>query len=101
MMLHCLDRSSQPITDATGIVYAHLAGRPVSQSYSEVIERANTAMADAAQNMNIRARQRKGRRGEYFSINAGISSGNGNSASLSEVPFLSRDAEQHFRSHTP
>ena len=83
-----------------GIVYTHLAGCPVSQRYSEVVERANMAMADAAHNMNIQARQCKGPRGEFFSINAGISSGNGNSASLSEVPFLFRDAEQHFKSHT-
>lgn len=67
--------------DPRGIVYVHLAGRPLSATYTSVVERANSLMQEAAATIQFREDQLKGRRGDFHAINVGISSGNGNSVS--------------------
>jgi len=72
-------RTPQPIADSKGIIYVHLAGRPLTEKYTSVIERANRCMENAAEILRFRLDQKKGRRGRFNAINLGISSGNGNS----------------------
>jgi len=77
-------RTPQPIADSKGIVYVHLAGRPLAEQYTSVIERANRLMENAAEALQFRLGQTKGRRGQFNVINVGISSGTGNSVRLTK-----------------
>lgn len=88
LTLHHGIRNPKPIIDPSGAIYAHLAGRPSGESYSRVIEAADKAMGDVVRDIKVRAGQRQGRRGNYFAINAGVSSGNGNSVSVSAIQVL-------------
>ncbi|KAF9650372.1 hypothetical protein BDM02DRAFT_1425153 [Thelephora ganbajun] len=76
---HREDRTSQLIMDSNETICVHLAGRPLSNAYTAVIERANDAMERAAANINFRENQEKGCRGHFPAISVGISSGTGNS----------------------
>jgi len=79
--------------DAKGIIYVHLAGRPLSEHYTSVIERATCAMESAAEGIRFRDGQRKGRRGFFNVVNVGISSGNGNSVCPCKLPIGIRSGE--------
>lgn len=75
-------RAPQPIISPNGTIYAHLAGRPLSNGYMKAIERVNREMASALDEMNVRTSQKKGRRGTFLAVNVGISSGSGNSVRI-------------------
>ena len=71
-----------PITDPDGIIYVHLAGRPLSESYDAVVDGANKAMEEAASDLKFRKDQQQSRRGFFPTINVGMSSGSGNAVSF-------------------
>ena len=73
------NRTPTPITDANGMIYIHLAGRPLSEQFTPVPQRAYSAMEHAAGKLNFRHGQKKHRRGPFIAMDVGISSGNGNS----------------------
>lgn len=77
-------RTPQPVVDSKGIVYVHLAGRPLAEQYTSVIERANRLMENATEALRFRLGQANGCRGMFNVINAGISSGTGNSVRLTK-----------------
>lgn len=72
-------RTPQPIFDPTGKVYVHLAGRPLSEGYTEVTEGVDKVLAEAAEALHFLHGQRESRRGPFPTISVGITSGNGNS----------------------
>ena len=80
--IHAKQRTPTPVTDRKGTAYAHLAGRPLSNSYTVVIKEASKALERAAELARFRKDQVKGRRGLFPAINVGISSGNGNAVCL-------------------
>jgi len=83
-------RTPQPIADSKGIVYVHLAGRPLAEQYTSVIKRADRCMEDAAEALRFRPGQIKGRRGTFNVINVGIASGTGNSVCPTKSKSISR-----------
>jgi hypothetical protein len=76
---HREDRTPLAITDPEGMVYVYLAGRPLSESYTSVIKRSTDAIENARNSIVFRDKQKAGRRGNFYAINVGVSSGNGNS----------------------
>lgn len=80
-------RTPRAITDSRGIIYVYLAGRPASDSYTGVVERAEAAMNAAAADMVFQEQNVKHRRGPFRCIYTGISSGTGNSVRLCQPPY--------------
>jgi hypothetical protein len=71
-------RKPQTITDPKGMAYIYLAGRPLSESYTTVIEGATAAVEHATEQMSFRSHQKESRRGKFRATDSGVSSGTGN-----------------------
>ena len=78
--------------DENGTIYIHLAGRPLSDGYDGVTERAHCAMEAAIIKLQpeLRNCQKNHRRGPFVTINVGVSSGTGNAVRLFEAPIIWR-----------
>ena len=66
------------ITDPKGVVYVHLASRPLSDKFTDVTRRAHTAMESAATILNLPEETKKNWRGPFITKVVGVSLGNGN-----------------------
>ncbi|KAF9777255.1 hypothetical protein BJ322DRAFT_1115154 [Thelephora terrestris] len=60
------------------MAYIYLAGRPLSESHTTVIEGATAAVEHATEQMSFRSHQKESRRGKFRATDSGVSSGTGN-----------------------
>lgn len=80
------DRTPTPIVDSRGMIYVHLAGRPLSDDFTQVAQNAYDKMDDVAEALGFKYPTKETRRGPFVSLAVGVSSGNGNSVfSIKEI----------------
>jgi hypothetical protein len=84
---HSGSRTPMPIVDSNGMIYIHLAGRPLSDEFTAVTQKAYDAMDNAAKALKFKDSQRNSRRGPFVSLAVGVSSGNGNSVRPNKETF--------------
>ena|ERR1700761_3759766 len=70
---HSLKHSDpRPIVDASGRVFAVLAGQPRAPAYAASVAAAYTAIRDAGLGANFASDMRKHRRGLFAAVNVGL-----------------------------